>query len=168
MSSFADRSRERLMQQLDGDPRLEKAKVLSATPLIRGSVVMLMISGIVGALILQVIFGSGGFPFAIGLVLGYTAYIVFKLYTMGPPKVIAVMAALTRNKLILLGSRRVGIAAEWDRKSIEDIDLLRRGNLFIMGKIAIRVSGEKPVKFFLSNRKIGQHFVDTFHKSRKR
>jgi hypothetical protein len=27
---------------------------------------------------------------------------------------------------------------------------------------------EVPVKFFLSNRKIGQHFVDTFHKSRKR
>lgn len=168
MTSFADRNRERLMEQLERDPRLKKAKVLSAAPMIRGSVVAMMISGIVGALIFQLIFGTSGFPFAAGLIVGYGGYIAYKLYTMGEPRVIAVMAALTRDKLVLLGSKRVGIAAEWDRKNIESIDLLRAGNLLVMGKIAIRPAGEEPIIFFLSNRKIGRHLVETFNERRKR
>ena len=162
MASFAERNRERVIQQFESDPRIGKGKVLSVAPLIRGSFVMLVLSGVVGAIAAQLIFGNGGFQFIAGLVVGYAAYVLYKMRTMRSPRMIGAMAVLTRDKLLLLGSRRVGVAAEWRTKNIERIDLLRRGNLLIMGKIAIKPVDEDGVVFFLSNRSMGIHLVESF------
>jgi hypothetical protein len=167
MSSIADRNRERLIKQLDGDPRIGKDKVLSAVPMIRGSFVMLVLWGVVAAMLAQIGFGTGGLQFGIGLFIGYAAYVIYLLVTMGPPRVIGAMAVLTKNKLVLLGTRRAGIVAEWPRKNIEAIDVLRRGNLLTMGKIRILPSGEDGILFYLSNRQLGRHFVETFDKGRR-
>jgi len=167
MAPSADRIREQLIERLGNDSRLGKAKVVSATPVIRGSVVAMMLSGILGGMALQIILGSSAVSFALGLAVGYGAYIGYKILTMGEPKVIAAMAVLTRDKLILLGSRRVGIAAEWKRKDIEGIDVLRKGNLMIMGKISIRPVGAEPIQFFLSNPKVGRHLVEAFNEGRR-
>ena len=167
MSSLSDRRRERLIQQLDGDSRLGKTKVLSAVPMIRGSFVMLVMSGVVAAIVAQVVFGNGGLQFGIGLFVGYAAYIAYLLITMGAPRVIGAMAVLTKNKLVLLGTRRVGVVAEWQRKDIDDIDVLRNGNMLVMGKIRIRPKGEDGMVFYLSNRDLGRHFIDTYREGRR-
>ena len=45
---------------------------------------------------------------------------------------------------------------------IEDIELLRKGNLLIMGKIAIKPKAGEPTRFFLSNRGMGRHLVEQY------
>jgi hypothetical protein len=167
MSSFADRNRERLIKQLEEDPRLGKAKVVSAVPMIRGSFVMLVVWGIVAAIAAQLIFGNGGVQFVIGLFIGYAAYIAYLVVTMGPPRIIGAMAVLTGDKLVLLGTRRTGVVAEWRRKDIEAIDVIRKGNLLVMGKISIRPVGEDGILFYLSNRQLGMHLVEAFNEGRR-
>lgn len=166
MASFAERNRERVIQQFESDPRIGKAKVLSVAPLIRGSFVMLVFSGVVGAIAAQVFLGNGGLQFIAGLIVGYAAYILYKMRTMRPPRFVGAMAVLTKSKLLLLGSRRVGVVAEWPVKDLESIEVLRRGNLLVMGKIAIKPAGEERIVFFLSNRSMGNHFVDAFNEMR--
>lgn len=156
-----------MLQQLQSDTRIGKDKVLSAAALIRGSFVMLVLSGIVGAFIAQIVLGNGGLQFGVGLFVGYAAYIAYLLMRMKPPRVIGVMAVLTNRRLLLLGSKKVGVAAEWQLNQLEAIDVLRKGNLLVMGKIMIRPKDGDDLLFYLSNRKMGHHLVDTFNQTHK-
>ena len=156
-----------MLQQLQGDPRIGKDKVLSAAALIRGSFVMLVLSGILGAFLGQMVLGTGGLQFGVGLFAGYAAYITYLLVRMKPPRVIGVMAVLTNKRLLLLGSRKVGIAAEWKLSDLEGIDVLRKGNILVMGKILIRPKDGDDLLFFLSNRKMGHHLIDAFNQIHK-
>ena len=162
MSSIADRNRERFIQQIQADSRLEGGKVLGAAALMRVSIMMLVLAGIVGAIGSQIIFGEGGLQFGLGLLAGYAAYVAYVLATMGQPRVIGAMGVLTNKKVVLLGSRRAGMIGDWKLTEIEDIELLRKGNLLIMGKIAIKPKGEDRLVFFLSNRRMGHHFVEQY------
>ena len=128
---------------------------------------MLVLSGILGAFIAQILFGAGGLQFGGGLFVGYAVYVLYQIRTMGQPRVIGAMAVLTNRRLLLLGSRKVGVAEEWKLSDIEAIDLLRKGNLLVMGKIVIRPKGRDGIKFYLSNRQMGQHFIDTYHGNHK-
>jgi hypothetical protein len=166
MTSFADRNRERIIQQFEADPRIGKEKVVSVAPLIRGSFVMLVFAGVIGAVLAQIILGNGGAQFGLGLLVGYAAYAGYKLWTMNQPKIIGAMAVLTRKRLLLVGSRRVGVAAEWPLKELEDIEVKRRGNLLVMGKIIVKPIGKDGVTFFLSNRSMGNHLIDAFNEMR--
>ena len=123
---------------------------------------MLVLSGIIGVILFQFLFGYGGLQFGIGLILGYAAYIVIILRTMGSPRVIGAMAVLTNRRLLLLGSKRVGIAAEWQLSDLDGIELNRKGNLLVMGKITVVPSGGEPLRFYLSNRSMGAHFIDSY------
>ncbi len=167
MSSFAERNREAIIRQLEGDSRLGSDKILSVAPVMRASVMMLVFSGIIGVIVVQYIIGFGGFQFAIGLIAGYAAYIAYLLATMGQPRMIGAMGVLTNKRVVLLGSKRVGIAGDWKHSDIETIKLLRKGNLLIMGKIAITPVGAKRLDFFLSNRGMGLHFMEQYEKLRK-
>ena len=162
MSSFAERNREAVTRQLQNDDRIGGDKILSVAPLLRVSVMMLIICGIIGVVVFQTIFGYGGLQFGIGLVLGYAAYVVYMLATMGPPKMLGGMAALTDKRVILLGSKRSGKFAEWDLKDLESIQLTRRGNLLVMGKITIVPRDGDPIRFFLSNRIMGLHLFEAY------
>ena len=162
MSSFADRNREAVINQLKDDKRIGGDKIRSVVPLMRVSVMLLVISGIVGVLVFQILFGFGGLQFGIGLILGYAGYVVVALRTMGKPRVIGAMGVLTNRRLLLLGSKRVGIAAEWDLSDLETIELNRRGNLLMMGKITVVPKGDSPMRFYISNRGMGGHFMDTY------
>lgn len=166
MSSFADRNREAVIRQLQNDARIGNDEILSVAPLMRVSVMMLVVSGIVGVLLFQILFGFGGVQFAVGLILGYAAYIVIILRTMGSPRVIGAMGVLTNRRLLLLGSKRVGIAAEWELSDLEGIELNRKGNLLVMGKIRVVPRDGDGVRFYLSNRGMGVHFVDTYQNLR--
>jgi hypothetical protein len=166
MSSFADRNRERFLTQIQGDIRLEGGKALAAAALMRVSIMMLIVAGIIGAVGAQILFGEGGLQFGLGLVVGYIAYVAFVLTTMGPPRIIGAMAVLTNKKVVLLGSRRTGMIGDWKHNEIESIELLRKGNIIIMGKIAIYpVDGDRIV-FFLSNRRMGHHFIEQYQQLR--
>ena len=162
MSAFSDRNRAAVIKQLQSDERIGKDTITSVAPLMRVSVMLLVASGIIGVLAFQILFGFGGIQFAIGLILGYAGYVLIALRTMGNPRVIGAMAVLTNRRLLLLGSKKVGIAAEWNLSDLEDIELNRRGNLLMMGKITIIPKGEDPVRFYLSNRGMGVHFMDSY------
>lgn len=162
MSSFSDRNREAVISQLQSDERIGNDTILSVTPLMRVSVMVLVVSGIVGVLIFQMIFGFGGFQFAAGLLLGYAAYVIVALRTMGKPRVVGAMGVLTNRRLLLLGSKRVGIAGEWRLSDLEDIELTRKGNLLVMGKIKVIPEEGNAMRFYLSNRGMGVHFMDTY------
>ena len=151
-----------IIEQLTNDPRIGGEKVVSAAALMRGSFVMLVASGIVGAFLGQIVLGSGGLQFGIGLVVGYVAYILFFWFRMEAPKFIGAMGALTEKRFMLLGSRRVGVAGEWSLKEIDDIELLRKGNIFVMGKLGLNVKGEDRRVFFIANRKMGRHLVESY------
>ena len=128
----------------------------------RLSVMMLVISGILGVFAFQAAFGLGGIQFGIGLLLGYAAYVLIILRTMGPPRIIGAMAVLTNRRLLLLGSRRVGVAGEWRLSDLADIELNRKGNLLVMGKITLIPREGDAMRFFLSNRAMGRHFMDAY------
>ena len=165
MSSFSERNRAAVINQLEGDKRIGNDKILSVAPLMRVSVMLLVASGIVGVLVFQILFGFGGLQFAIGLILGYVGYVVIALRTMGSPRVIGAMAVLTNRRLLLLGSKKVGIAGEWNLSDIDDVELNRKGNLLMMGKITIIPKGGDPMRFYLSNRGMGVHFMDSYRES---
>ena len=101
-------------------------RVRAATALMRVSLFALIFSGIVGALLAQIAFGEGGLQFGAGLFIGYLAYGIYLYATMGEPRVFGVMAALTNKKVVLLGSRRAGIIAEYAIDEIEQLQILRR------------------------------------------
>jgi len=79
---------------------------------------------------------------------------------MGKPRIVGAMGVLTNRRLLLLGSKKVGIAAEWNLTDLEDIELNRKGNLLVMGKIAIVPKDGNVLRFYLSNRRMGAHFMD--------
>jgi hypothetical protein len=166
MASFADRSRQAYIEQLQKDPRIGEDTITSIVPVMRVSVMMLVFAGLIGVVGVQAWLGFGGFQFLLGMAVGYLAYGAYVLGTMEPPRFIGAMAVLTERRLLLLGSKRVGVAAEWELSAIEEITQLRKGNLLIVGKIAIKPTGSDPLRFFASNPAMGRHFMEQYRKQR--
>ncbi len=162
MSSNADRNRDLLIKRIQGDPRIGEDTVVAATALMRVSIFTMMGSGVIGLVVAQVIFGEGMGQFLLGMALGYLVYFGYLARTMGQPRVLGVMAVLTDKKIVLLGSRKAGIVGEWPVTQIESLDLVRKGNLLVMGKIALTPIGEDRINFFTSNRRLGREFVAKF------
>ena len=166
MSSFADRNRQLLIERLEGDPRLRGAKVHAAVAIMRISIFVTLIAGIVGALFMQVFFGPGGLQFGVGMAIGYGAYFGYLFATMSEPRVIGAMAALTNDKVILVGSRKAGIVAEWRIKQLETLKMVRKGNLFVMGKMVIKPKNGTTATFFTTNRRLALDFVARYEEMR--
>jgi hypothetical protein len=164
MSPIGDRNRQLLVNRIEGDPRLEGAKVHAATALMRISIFATVAIAIAGAIIAQAVFGEGTVQFAAGMGAGYIGYFVYLFATMGEPRVIGVMAALTDTKVVLLGSRKVGVVAEYRFEELEKFGLLRKGNLFKMSKIAIKPVGGDQVTFLASNRRQAAIFVEEYQR----
>ena len=141
---------------------------MAATPLMRVSIFTTVFAGIIGAIVFQMIFGQGGLQFGVGMVAGYLAYFGYLMRTMGEPRVIGVMAVLTPKKVVLLGSRRAGIVGEYDIADIESLEMVRKGNILIMGKLALSPSTGDKVTFMTSNRQIAAGFVAEFEEIRRR
>ncbi len=167
MSSFAERNREAVIRQLQGDDRIGGDEVLSVAPVMRVSIMMLVISGILGVMVFQVVLGSGGIQFGLGLAVGYGAYVGYLLATMGHPKLVGAMAVLTNKRVLLLGSKKIGVAGDWEHRDLETIELNRKGNFLVMGRITIVPTDGQRLRFFLSNRRMGMHFMETYGGLRK-
>jgi hypothetical protein len=155
-----------MIERIQGDPRLGGAKVRAATAVMRVSISMTVLSGILGAIAAQVLLGEGGIQFGIGMAVGYAGYFGYLALRMEEPRVIGAMAALTDTKVVLLGSRKAGILGEWKVKSLENLEMVRKGNFFIMGKIAITPKSGNRLTFLTTNRRIAADFVDTYHQIR--
>lgn len=168
MSSIADRNRELLIQRIQADPRLKGEKVIAAAALMRVSILVTVVAGIVGALALQAILGPGGLQFGIGLALGYVAYFAYLAATMGEPRIIGAMAALTPARVILLGSRKVGVVADYPVHEIAKLEMTRKGNMFITGKMLITTPEGNDLTFWTSNRRMAQDFAARFEEMRQR
>lgn len=168
MSSIADRNRDLLIQRIQNDPRVAGDTVLAATALMRVSIFMMMGSGVIGLVAAQLILGEGMIQFVTGMTLGYLIYFGYLAKTMGQPRVLGVMAVLTDKKIVLLGSRKTGVVGEWPVAEIESLDLVRKGNLLVMGKLALTPIGDDRMTFFTSNRRLGREFVERFHELRRR
>ena len=166
MASFAERSREAYIRQIQDKPQIGNDNVLSAVPLMRMNMIMLLVAGIVGALAVQTLLGFGSLQFPLGLAVGYVAYFAYVLGTMEQPRFLGAMGVLTDKRIILLGSRRVGVAGEWSLSHIEDVEQQRKGNLFIAGKILIKPIDGNPYRFFVSNPAMGTHFVEQYRQLR--
>jgi hypothetical protein len=167
MSSLVDRNRELMIERLRGDPRLGGAEVVTAMPLMRVSIFTAVVAGVVGALVSQLVVGQGGLQFLLGMVAGYLAYAAYLLRTMGEPRVIGAMAVLTPEKVILLGSRRAGIAAEYNLADLESLEIRRKGNLLVTGKLGINPIQGESVTFFTTNRNLAAAFVAEFDEIRR-
>lgn len=163
MASIADRNRELLIARLGADPRLEGMEILAAAALMRVSVFALVAAGIIGAVGGQLAFGEGGIQFGLGLILGYVGYFGYRYLTMGEPRVIGLMAALTPKRLLLLGSRKAGVIGDYKIRDIEALEILRKGNVFMMGKIGLTPAGGDQIVFLSTNRRMGIDFVARFH-----
>ncbi|MCP4307409.1 MAG: hypothetical protein GY788_21565 [bacterium] len=159
---MAERNRDQMIQKIQNDPRLGDGVVETATALMRVSIFMLMGSGVIGLIVAQVILGEGMAQFLLGMAVGYGGYFLYSMRTMGEPRVIGVMAVLTDKGLVLLGSRKAGVVGEWTHAEIEKLELIRKGNLFIMGKVSLTPVGKEPINFFMSNRRLGMEFVESF------
>jgi hypothetical protein len=166
VSSISDRNRRLLIERIQGDVRLEGANVRAAVALMKVSLSMTVLAGILGAIGAQVLFGEGGFQFGIGMMLGYAAYFGYLALRMPEPRVVGAMAALTDSKVVLLGSRKAGIIREWPLKKLENLEMMRKGNLFVMGKMAFTPKGEEPTVFFTTNRRLAQFFVESYQEAR--
>ena len=158
---MADRNPNQLIQRLQSDPRVDDT-VIAATALMRISIFMMMGSGVIGLILVQVLFGEGLGQFLAGMLAGYALYFLYVKRTMGEPNVVGVMAVLTDKNLLLLGSRKAGVVAKWKLNEIESLELVRKGNLFTMGKLALTPVGSTPIGFFTSNRTQGRKFVESF------
>lgn len=156
------------MQRIQSDPRLKGEEVISATALMRVSIVVTVVAGIVGAIALQAILGPGGLQFGIGLALGYGAYFAYLFATMGEPRIIGAMAALTPTRVILLGSRKVGVVADYPVQEITKLEMIRKGNMFITGKMAITTPEGQDLTFWTTNRRMAQDFAARFEEMRQR
>lgn len=166
MSSIADRNRELLIQRVENDPRLDGEKVIAVAAVMRISILVTVAAGIIGALLLQVVFGEGVLQFGLGLALGYIAYFAYLAARMDEPRIVGAMAALTEKRLVLLGSRKKGVVAEYAVSQIESIEMLRKGNMFVMGKMAIKPQGEEPLTFMTTNRRMALDLVTKFEEMR--
>ena len=155
-----------MIQRIQRDPRVGGDTVIAATALMRISIFMLMGSGVIGLILAQLLFGEGLGQFLAGMLAGYAIYFLYVKRTMGEPQVVGLMAVLTDKNLVLLGSRKAGVVAEWKLTEIEDLELVRKGNLFVMGKLALTPVGSPPIGFFTSNRKLGRDFVESFQERR--
>ncbi len=165
---MTERNRELMMQRLQGDPRLDGAEVVAATPLMRVSIFVAVFAGVAGAVVSQVLLGEGGLQFGLGMFAGYLAYWAYLKRTMGEPRVIGAMAALTRKKVVLLGSRRAGVVAEYDIADLESLEIVRKGNLLVMGKLAITPNEGDQITFMTTNRHLAAGFVGEFEELRRR
>lgn len=165
---MTDRNRESLIKRIQGDPRIGGDKIITAAALMRISVVTLMASGVIGLVVAQLVFGEGTVPFAGGLVLGYLTYLAYLWKTMKEPRVIGVMAVLTNKRVILLGSRKAGMVGDWNHQDIESLELTRKGNIMMMGKVVLIPVGGEPITFLTSNRRLGRDFVTQFQDLRRR
>jgi len=168
MSKFSERARERIIDQLQTDPRLEGETVLSAATLSRASFLMLGLSGVLGFIIIVTILGPGGLQLVLGLLLGYGAYAAYIIFAKPGPRVLGVFAVLTKKKVVLLGSSRKGVIHEWKRTELKAIEQRRRGNLLIMGKVAFVPRKGDPWVFFVSNQGLGRHLVDQWQATTRR
>lgn len=157
-----------MIKRLHGDPRLGGAEVVAATPLMRVSIFAAVFAGVAGAILSQFLLGQGGLQFGLGMIAGYAAYFVYLMRTMGEPRVVGVMAALTPKKVILLGSRKAGIVAEYDIADLESLQILRKGNLLMMGKLAINQTDGEQITFMSTNRGVTAAFVAEFEELRRR
>ncbi len=164
---MADRNRELLIQRLESDPRLNGEKVIAASALMRVSIIVTVFAGIVGAVAAQAAFGPGGLQFIIGLALGYLAYFGYLAATMGEPRVIGAMAALTPSRVVLLGSRKAGLVGDYPLQDLTRLEMTRKGNLFVMGKLAM-TNPEGDITFWTTNRRMAQDFVARFEEMRQR
>lgn len=151
-----------MIQRVESDPRLEGATAKAAITMMTFSFSVMVLVGVLGAFVAQVIFGEGGVQFVVGMAAGYAAYSAYLALTMKKPRVVGVTAALTDKKLILLGSRRAGVVGEWKFRELDDVELVRKGNFFIMGKLAIRPSNGDALIFFTPNRRMVQDFVAVY------
>jgi len=162
MSSIGERNRKQLLARVEGDPRLGGARVRAATALMRISIFATVVAAVSGAIVTQSIFGEGTAQFAVGMGAGYVGYFVFLFATMTKPRVLGAMAVLTDNKVVLLGSRKIGVVAEYEFDELQSIEMTRKGNLLRLGKLAIApVDGERTT-FFTSNRRQAADFVEQF------
>ncbi len=166
MSRFSDRARERLVAQLQEDPRLDGDDVLSATPLTRASFLMLGFSGILGFIFVVSFFGPGSAQLLLGLFLGYAVYVVYVLYIKPGPRLFGLFAVLTTGRVVLLGSSRAGVIEEWKHSQLESVELRRKGNLIIMGKLAFTPRKGDTMVFFVSNQPLGRHFAAEWQRLR--
>lgn len=166
MRRFSDRARERLIAQLQDDPRLGGDDVLSATPLTRASFLMLGLSGILGFVFVVSFFGSGSGQLILGLFLGYAVYVLYVLYVKPGPRLIGLFAVLTTKRVVLLGSSRTGEIENWKHNELESIELRRKGNLLIMGKLAFMPRKGETMVFFVSNQPLGRHFAAEWQRLR--
>ncbi len=164
MSPIGDRNRQLLVTRIEGDPRLEGAKVHAATALMRISVFGTVAVAIAGAIIAQLIFGEGTVQFAVGMGVGYLGYFAYLFATMGEPRVIGVMAALTDTNIVLLGSRKAGVVGDYPFEKLESFGMLRKGSLFRMSKIAIKPVGADQITFLASNRRQAATFVEEYQR----
>ena len=164
MSPIGDRNRQLLTTRIERDPRLEGAKVHAATALMRISIFATVAIAIAGAIIAQLVFGEGTVQFAVGMGAGYIGYFVYLFATMGEPRVIGVMAALTDTKVVLLGSRKAGVVAEYRFEELDSLEMPRKGNLFRMSKIAIKPAGADQITFLASNRRQAAIFVEEYQR----
>ncbi len=166
MSKFSDRARERLISQLSSDPRLGGETVLSAAPMTRASFLMLGLSGVLGFIFVLSFFGSGSAQLIIGLFVGYAAYLAFVLYLKPGPRLIGLFGVLTNKKVVLLGSSKMGVVQEWKLSELDSVELRRKGNFIIMGKVAFNPRKGEPMVFFVSNQPLGRHFVAEWQRLR--
>ena len=162
MGKFAEQTRERIVRQLQGDSRLSGETVLAAATLTRISFFMLGASGVAGFIFMLAFFGSGGLQLGLGLLIGYSAYILVLLYVKDGPRVLGLFGVLTKRKLILLGSSRVGIIKEWKLRELESLEMIRKGNLIVMGKLAIKPRKEDRMVFLVSNQGLGRYLVEKY------
>lgn len=160
MSKFSERARERIIDQLQTDPRLEGETVLSAATLTRASFLMLGLSGVLGFILVVTFLGPGSIQLLLGLLVGYGAYVAYILLAKPGPRVLGAFAVLTKKKVVLLGSSRKGVIHKWKRNELKEVEQRRRGNLLIMGKIAFVPREGDPWVFFVSNQGMGRHLVE--------
>ena len=85
---------------------------------------------------------------------------------MKEPRIVGAMAALTKKRVVLLGSRKKGIVAEYPVAKIESLEMTRKGNIFVMGKMAIKPPDAERLTFMTTNRRMAQHFVAQFKEMR--
>lgn len=164
MSSLGERNKKALLTRLEADPRLQGAKVRGATALMRISILATVVAAVAGAIAAQAIFGEGTLQFAVGMAAGYLGYFAYLFATMSKPRILGAMAVLTDKKVVLLGSRKIGVVAEYEFDELQTIEMLRKGNLLRMGKFAIAPLDGERIIFFTSNRRQATSFVEEFRK----
>ena len=108
------------------------------------------------------------FEFGAGLALGYLAYFAYLAATMSEPRMIGAMAVLTKKRVLLLGSRKKGVVGDYPVAEIESLEMVRKGNILVMGKLAITPADGETLTFMTTNRHMARDFVAQFEEMRRR